>query len=46
MLITVETILSFVILPLAVTLVAIISCGDSRPKHQVIRNKLYRTLFL
>ncbi|KAL3986043.1 MSP (Major sperm protein) domain family protein [Acanthocheilonema viteae] len=33
--VTVEVLLSFVVLPLVVTLATLVSCGNSRPKHQV-----------
>ncbi|CAG9530107.1 unnamed protein product [Cercopithifilaria johnstoni] len=32
---TVEMLLSFVVLPLVVTLATLVSCGNSRPKHQI-----------
>ncbi|VDK73918.1 unnamed protein product [Litomosoides sigmodontis] len=34
-LITAEALLSFLVLPLLVTLATLVSCGNSRPKHQV-----------
>lgn len=43
--ITAEVLLSFLVLPLVVTLATLVSCGKSRPKHRVIRSKLCFTLY-